>query len=1284
MCPSASQSGSFILVLVFILGALVPLEYAEGKQTAYACEGSALRLDCEPGKVIHLIRAIYGRFSITICNENGNTEWSVNCGSPKSILVLNGTCNYQRSCSVIASTKTFGDPCPGTRKYLEVQYQCIPASSLTSTTPKSAVPTNNPLAPWLNPVLSTESKSIGSISGSGGSSSTSVKDLANKPDESGSELIPFGTHQVLGNQSVYGVGTGILSHGDFEHPSVLHTTPTTVPPSSTSISAVLPNNEGDPFSPFNNGGGSRDNDDMGEPSSSGEDDPPLDTEFKRWPGGEGSDTGGSSSVDGTESWWSSQFERPKETDGDNSWSDKVSGGGGEPPSRSNTNNNGKSGLGVPKGVVTLSPTVQPPYGAHQEVESELEDDMDSQNKRISLSGGRENGKDLCASRMDRGMFWNWTMVGETAKQACPGGASGLARWKCVENHRNNNLPRVMWFPESPDLSDCKSAWLLSLQARVLEGDRISNVAGDLAQVTSTKPMYGGDIAAAVRIIKTIATRMNDQLRTLTNQVSREDLAAELLQLILEAGSNLLEKARLDGWRDLSYADQMKIATDLLVGLEDNAFLLANVVTSEKILRKSVKNILTSIYAIEANNVREINFPAEGSDHWGRMGDSLTMPAEALRENSDGGLVRLVCFAYNNLEHVLQPVDNIIGSEESTQVRKLVNSRVISASLNQGRHIQLALPVRLTLRHLWLDNVSNPQCVFWDYTQDKWSEEGCHVENTNRTHTVCQCGHLTNFAILMDLQPPPKQLPTPQMLQVVMYIGSAVVVLCLFFTLIITHFCINGRVFQTMILKNLFVCILIGEIIFVSGIHLTHKPVECTVIAMLLHYFALASVLWLFLHGFHLHLIVVEAAENGLSRQLWYYGVSYGSPAIVVLLSFLLDPRSYRSEKHCWVQTSFTLLCFVGPAVLVALATAAVLIYTSYKVCGLLSAMPKKPNDDKSLYTYAGTWLRGSFLILIFMILAWTLRLLDLESSSPSLSYAASLMLALEGIAILVFHALKSEDMITKICDCAKSSDSSDTEMSTHSQQQLQGGPGGVNSSGAGSGGSSSGYMLEACQNNHLTQRVIDGNGRILTLSRQPVNHHDAIYSKQLGGVGLQQSPGGGPMHRYPGDPSAILGLYSKGPHVGLEGSWRGSSYSDIRSGFHRADPVYEEIEKPNHLSPRASVSDLSEDEGQGHLYPHDVDIYHRNIYGQQPRGPPLHHHHHVHNTNKSRKLDVLQGGEAANPLLASIANRSQHQQQLQQSQPHYTTRHRTPSDHHHVSLKGIHPDEHILQNVHMV
>lgn len=63
------------------------------------------------------------------------------------------------------------------------------------------------------------------------------------------------------------------------------------------------------------------------------------------------------------------------------------------------------------------------------------------------------------------------MVGEVAKQPCPGGASGLARWKCVGNEQNNNLPT--WFPESPDLSDCKSAWLLSLQVCRIFLERVS-------------------------------------------------------------------------------------------------------------------------------------------------------------------------------------------------------------------------------------------------------------------------------------------------------------------------------------------------------------------------------------------------------------------------------------------------------------------------------------------------------------------------------------------------------------------------------------------------------------------------------------------------------------------------------------------------------------------------------------------------------------------------------------------------------------------------------------------
>ena len=33
---------------------------------------------------------------------------------------------------------------------------------------------------------------------------------------------------------------------------------------------------------------------------------------------------------------------------------------------------------------------------------------------------------------------------------------------------------------------------------------------------------------------------------------------------------------------------------------------------------------------------------------------------------------------------------------------------------------------------------------------QWSDFGCEVVDTNVTHTVCSCNHLTNFAVLMNV------------------------------------------------------------------------------------------------------------------------------------------------------------------------------------------------------------------------------------------------------------------------------------------------------------------------------------------------------------------------------------------------------------------------------------------------------------------------------------------------------------------------------------------------------
>uniref|UniRef100_T1KX91 SUEL-type lectin domain-containing protein n=1 Tax=Tetranychus urticae TaxID=32264 RepID=T1KX91_TETUR len=95
-------------------------------KTVYACEDKILEIKCDEGYLIHLIRANYGRYSISICNSHGNLDWKVDCTSPHSYEVISKRCHSMRECNITVSSTIFEDHCPGTYKYLEVQYDCLP------------------------------------------------------------------------------------------------------------------------------------------------------------------------------------------------------------------------------------------------------------------------------------------------------------------------------------------------------------------------------------------------------------------------------------------------------------------------------------------------------------------------------------------------------------------------------------------------------------------------------------------------------------------------------------------------------------------------------------------------------------------------------------------------------------------------------------------------------------------------------------------------------------------------------------------------------------------------------------------------------------------------------------------------------------------------------------------------------------------------------------------------------------------------------------------------------
>lgn len=118
------------------------------------------------------------------------------------------------------------------------------------------------------------------------------------------------------------------------------------------------------------------------------------------------------------------------------------------------------------------------------------------------------------------------------------------------------------------------------------------------------------------------------------------------------------------------------------------------------------------------------FPGETvQPRWTASSDRVELSRGALLENSDGGIVRLVFMAFDRLEEILQPQSEVPSMtlnddrdpRSKRNATRILNSKVISASLGKGRHIQLSEPVRVYFEHLTIENVTNPKCVFWDYT-----------------------------------------------------------------------------------------------------------------------------------------------------------------------------------------------------------------------------------------------------------------------------------------------------------------------------------------------------------------------------------------------------------------------------------------------------------------------------------------------------------------------------------------------------------------------------------------
>ncbi|KAL9984194.1 hypothetical protein ACROYT_G006465 [Oculina patagonica] len=421
-------------------------------------------------------------------------------------------------------------------------------------------------------------------------------------------------------------------------------------------------------------------------------------------------------------------------------------------------------------------------------------------------------------------------------------------------------------------------------------------------------------------------------------------------------------------------------------------------------------IFTKSFVFESVKVSGMyKFPEESQldlynkTSWKQM--YIRLPQKLLSE--DKYPCRSVGALYMNV-HSMVPV-RMIGTNQTLKM----NSHVISMSLSVPVKENVERNIFVVMKHVKvLDENEYTYCAFWDfsintsYGRGAWSREGCHVvtEKSNNTHTVCACGHLTNFAILMGSGEFSLSKANKFALSIITYVGC---VLSLFGAVgAITSFAVFTQLNtdRHIIHGNLLISIAISQTIFLIGIEQTQNKFQCKFTAIMLHYFYLVSFGWMMCEGLHLYTMVVKVFN--LASKIYHYIVlAWGVPAFIVFITAASRFSDYGTKTSCWISPERNaLLAFIIPVAGTILANIVILAMVLNEICRL----------HTTGRTCMGDIVRSTLksLVVLFPLLGitWLFGLLVFATQNVVFQYLFALFNTMQGFFIFLLHCLFNSEI----------------------------------------------------------------------------------------------------------------------------------------------------------------------------------------------------------------------------------------------------------------------------------
>ncbi|XP_058856059.1 cadherin EGF LAG seven-pass G-type receptor 3-like isoform X1 [Acipenser ruthenus] len=341
---------------------------------------------------------------------------------------------------------------------------------------------------------------------------------------------------------------------------------------------------------------------------------------------------------------------------------------------------------------------------------------------------------------------------------------------------------------------------------------------------------------------------------------------------------------------------------------------------------------------------------------------------------------------------------------------VMNSPVLSVSVyNNHTYVRGVLdsPLLLEFQLLETANRSKPLCVQWNHSSKAepagcWVVRDCSVVHRNTTHVRCQCSRLGTFGVLMDSSQREQLEGDLETLAVVTYSSLCVSLLALLLTLSILS-CLSGLKSNTRSIHcNMAAAIFLSELVFLLGINQTEQQFLCTGIAILLHYFFMATFAWLFVEGLHIYRMQTEARNINYGAMRFYYSIGWGVPAIITGLAVGLDPEGYGNPDFCWISVHDKLIwSFAGPIGIVIVMNGGMFLIVARMSC---SPTQKETKKQSVVVT-----VRNAFILLLLASSTWLFGLMAVNNSVLAFHYLYTVLCCLQGLAVLlVFCLLNSE------------------------------------------------------------------------------------------------------------------------------------------------------------------------------------------------------------------------------------------------------------------------------------